>query len=130
VPGKFDFMKQMFKTYIKSIAVFVAGRWVSPRDSREDPDCAVVEVDADLSPTALKFIGLWVALLKKFDNRINTDHPIFMYLGETAEKGLSARVTFTISLRRRPLELQEHEGRPTWKTVKRKPPMLSRGKSI
>ncbi len=126
--GKFDFMKEMLKSYLKSIAVFVAGRWVSPRDSREDPDCAVAEIDADLSPTALNFIGIWVALLKKFDDRINTDHPIFMYLGETAEKGLSARVTFTISLRRRPLELEKDEGRSTWKTVKRKPRMLRGGK--
>jgi len=127
VPGKFDFMKAMLKNYLKSIAVFVAGRWVSPRDSREDPDCAVVEIDADLSPTALNFIGIWVALLKKFDDRINTDHPIFMYLGETAEKGLSARVTFTISLRRRPLELEKDERRSTWR-VQRKQPMLRAGK--
>lgn len=99
--GKGKFMKDVFKAYLKSIAAFVGGRWVSPRDSQDDPHCAVVEIDADLSPAALNFIGIWVALLKQFDQRVNTDHPIFQYLGETAEKGLSARVTFTISLRRR-----------------------------
>lgn len=97
----FNFMKEMFKSYLKSIVAFVGGRWVSPRDSRDDPECAVVEIDVDLSPAALNLIGIWIALLKRFDERVNTDHPIFVYLGETAEKGLSARVTFTISLRRR-----------------------------
>jgi hypothetical protein len=105
--SKFGFVKEMFKAYLKSLVAFVGGRWVSPRDSQDDPECAVVEIDVDLGADALNYIGVWIALLKQFDPRVNTDHPVFRHLGESAERRQSAPVTFTISLRRREEKKEE-----------------------
>lgn len=93
--------KEIAKGYLKSIARFIAARWIDPRDSQEDSECAVTEVDLDLSPDALNYLGAFLLLLRKHDPRVNTDHPVFQYLGEQAEGRKDAEVTFTISVRRR-----------------------------
>ena len=92
---------EMLKVYLKSIGTILGARWVSPRDSIEDPECAVMEVDLDLMPAALNHIGAFLLLLQRFDRRVNTDHPIFRYLGEAAENGEAGIVTITLSLKRR-----------------------------
>ena len=95
-------LKEVFKAYLKSIARFMGARWISPRDTREDdPDVAVMEVDLDLTPDALNFLGAFLLLLARHDPRVNTDHPVFQYLGQRAEKREDAEVTFLISLKRR-----------------------------
>jgi len=93
--------KEIAKGYLKSIARFVGARWIDPRDSQQDSECAVTEVDLDLTPDALNYLGAFLLLLKRHDPRVNTDHPVFQYLGEQAEARQDAAVTFTISVRRR-----------------------------
>ena len=81
-----NLIKGFLKEYLKTIVHFVRARWISPRDSQDDPDCAVVEFDLDLTPDALNYLGAFLLLLRKHDPRVNTDHPVFQYLGEQAEK--------------------------------------------
>jgi len=93
---------EIVKAYLKSIARFVSARWVSPRDTNEnDQECAVMEIDLDLTPDALNFLGAFLLLLAKYDNRVNTDHPVFQYLGEQSQNRKNAEVTFLISLKQR-----------------------------
>jgi hypothetical protein len=94
-------IKEVAKAYLKSIVRFIGARWISPRDSHEDSECAVTEVDLDLTPDALNYLGAFLLLLRKHDPRVNTDHPVFQYLGRQAENREDAAVTFTISVRRR-----------------------------
>lgn len=91
----------MIKGYLTKHVLFVAFRWLSPRASQANPDCAMGEVDLDLGPGIVNYAGAFTLLLQKLDRRVNTDHPIFVYLGECAERGEDAAVTVTISLRRR-----------------------------
>ncbi len=95
------FIKEMAKAYFKTIARFIGGRWISPRDSQDDPECAVVDVDLDLTPDAINYLGAFLLLLRKHDPRVNTDHPVFQYLGQQAEKREDAEVTFTIGVKLR-----------------------------
>lgn len=96
---------EMAKAYLKSIARLVGARWISPRRTPEsDQDCAVMEIDVDLTPDALNFLGLFLLLLAKHDNRVNTDHPVFQYLGQQAQKRQDAEVTFKVSIKRRKTE--------------------------
>lgn len=93
--------KELAKAYLKSIARFVGARWVSPRESHDDPECAVMEIDLDLTPDALNFLGAFIMLLARHDPRVNTDHPVFQYLGTKAENREDASVTFNVSLKER-----------------------------
>jgi len=93
---------EIVKAYLKSIARFVSARWISPRDTPEtDQECAVMEIDLDLTPDALNFLGAFLLLLAKYDPRVNTDHKVFEYLGQQSQKRKNAEVTFLISLKRR-----------------------------
>ena len=88
------------KTYLASRLSLVAFRWLSPRQSQAGPECAVGELDLELGVETVNYAGAFTLILQKLDRRVNTDHPIFKYAGECAEKGESARITATISLRR------------------------------
>ncbi len=90
----------MVKGFLASKLVLVALRWLSPRETQTDPECAVVEIDLELGVETVNYAGAFTLILQKLDQRVNTDHPIFMYAGECAEKGVPAKVTATISLRR------------------------------
>lgn len=94
-------LKEVVKAYIKKIVHFMGARWISPRETDADRDCAVMEIEVDLTPDALNFLGAFLLLLAKHDNRVNTDHPVFQYLGEQAQKRENAEVTFLISLKQR-----------------------------
>lgn len=94
-------IKELAKAYLKSIARFIGARWISPRDTQDDPECAVMEVDLDLTPDALNFLGAFILLLARHDKRVNTDHPVFQYLGEQSQNREDAEVTFMVSLKRR-----------------------------
>jgi len=101
-------LKEMAKAYLKSIARFIGARWISPRKTPEtDQDCAVMEIDVDLTPDALNFLGVFLLLLAKHDKRVNTDHPVFQYLGQQAEKRQDAEVTFKVSIKRRKVKPDE-----------------------
>ncbi|KKN15025.1 hypothetical protein LCGC14_0990270 [marine sediment metagenome] len=104
-----NFMKEVVKAYLKTIIRFVGARWISPRDTKDDPECAVMEVELDLTPDALNFLGAFIMLLARYDPRVNTDHPVFQYLGERAEERENAEVTFLISLKeRKPAEAEKN----------------------
>lgn len=100
-------LKEMAKAYLKSIAKFIGARWISPRETDADRDCAVMEIEVDLTPDALNFLGVFLLLLAKHDNRVNTDHPVFQYLGQQAQEGQDAEVTFLISLKRRKAQAEK-----------------------
>jgi len=99
--GKGGLMWTIVKGYLSSQVALLAFRWLSPRESQDDPDCAVGEVDLDLGPDLVNYAGAFTLVLQKLDKRVNTDHPIFVYLGECAERGEPAAVTVTISVRPR-----------------------------
>lgn len=100
--------KEIAKGYLKSIVRFIGARWISPRDSQEASECVVTEVDLDLTPDALNYLGAFLLLLRKYDQRVNTDHPVFQYLGQQAEKREDAAVTVTISVKRRKTAVGGH----------------------
>lgn len=102
--GKGNLMWNMIKVYLASLVRLVAFRWLSPRQSQDDPHCAVGEVDLELGPNLVNYAGAFTLVLQKLDPRVNTDHPIFVYLGEAAERGTVAAVTVTISVRETPRE--------------------------
>lgn len=92
---------QIAMAYLKTVARFIGMRWIDPRESQQDSEYAVTEVDLDLTPDALNYLGAFLLLLKRWDQRVNTDHPVFQYLGEQAEARKDAEVTFSISVKRR-----------------------------
>lgn len=94
-------IKEVVKAYLKKIFLFIGARWISPREADADRDCAVMEIDVDLTPDALNFTGAFLLLLAKHDQRVNTDHPVFQYLGQQAQKRENAEVTVLISLKQR-----------------------------
>lgn len=94
-------IREVINSYIKKVVHFIGARWISPRDTDTDANCAVMEIDVDLTPDALNFLGAFLLLLAKHDPRVNTDHPVFQYLGQQAQKRENAEVTFLISLKRR-----------------------------
>lgn len=90
----------MVKGFLASRLALVAFRWLSPRETQADPECAVGELDLEVAAGTVNYVGAFTLILQKLDSRVNTDHPIFLYAGQCAEKGESAKVTATISLRR------------------------------
>jgi len=92
---------EVIKAYLASRVAFVGFRWLNPRESQDDPDCAMGAVDLELGPDLVNYAGAFTLVLQRLDRRVNTDHPIFVYLGKCAERGESAAVTVTISVRRR-----------------------------
>lgn len=100
---KWTIWKTVIVAYLKPIVKFIGARWLSPRHSENAPECAVMEIDLDLSPDGLNFLGAFLTGLSKFDSRVNTDHPVFMYLGKQAEMRQDSEIRFTVFLQRRPV---------------------------
>lgn len=82
--------------------VFKRVHWRLPSESPAEAGCIIADVDLDLPPEWVTYIGVGAMVMQMMDSRTDTDHPIFKYMGEQQEKGLPAElsVTFTISRRR------------------------------
>ena len=93
--GAFNFGKAF------SILKFIQGvRWLLPSESEEDEDCAVMEVSVKVEPEAIAMLGLALGGLRMFDSHVDTDHPIFEYLGGQQVKGEPAKLAVTLSIRK------------------------------
>ena len=93
--GGFNFGKAF------SILKFIKGvRWLLPSESDEDEDCAVLQLDVTIEPAAISFLGLALTALRMFDGNVDTDHPIFQYLGEQQVKGEDADLNVTLCIGR------------------------------
>ena len=90
-----------FKERLEEFVIYRSARWLSPRTSQDDPNCAMIEVDIDLKPEPLDELASIVVVLKQFLPNLNTDHPLFVYLGDQSQKGESAAVTLKLSVRPR-----------------------------
>lgn len=74
-------------------------KWVRPSESKGDPDCAIMEFDVELKPEIVKWVSLVIAVLRLWDPHIDTDHPVFAYLGKQRNAHQISRLTFTVSIR-------------------------------
>jgi len=82
---------------------FVKGaRWLRPSQSGEDRDCAVMEFDLELPASWIAMLGIVTTILRKFDGRVDTDHPIFLYLGNRQLQGKASYITMTLSIKKTP----------------------------
>lgn len=76
-------------------------RWVSPRESKADPDCAIMEFDIEFKPETVKWLSLIIAVLRLWDPHIDTDHPVFTYLAKQKKTKQVSHLTLTVSIRPR-----------------------------
>lgn len=76
-----------------------SARWLRPSESSEDQDCAVMEFDLEFSPDAVKMTGFVTFILRLLDSRVDTDHPLFHYLGQQQEKNEASKLTMTVLVR-------------------------------
>lgn len=90
---------EKIKRIIEYLSFVKAARWVSPRESKADPDCAVMEFDVELKPETVKRISLIIAVLRLWDRHVDMDHPVFTYLGEQKNTKQISRITLTLSIR-------------------------------
>lgn len=74
-------------------------RWVRPSESKGDPRCAIMEFDVELKPEIVKWVSLVIAVLRLWDPRVDTDHPVFAYLGKQKNSKQISRLTLTVSIR-------------------------------
>ncbi len=81
-----------------------AARWRRPSESPEYGECAVIEFDIELDASKVAMMGIVTSILRRFDPRVDTDHPIFRYLGERQVQGKPSYVTLTLSIQRTPDE--------------------------
>jgi len=77
-----------------------AARWRRPSESPEAADCAVIEFDMELDAAKVAMMGIVTSVLRRFDPRVDTDHPIFRYLGERQVQGKPSYITLTLTIRR------------------------------
>jgi len=98
---KWQIMWNMAKGALQSLIHIRAFRWLSPRDTKEAAECAIGEVDVDLAPGMMNYLGAFLGVLQKMDPRVNNDHPIFQYIGKTAYHAQNPQLTVTISIKRR-----------------------------
>ncbi len=75
-------------------------RWRRPSESPEDRECAVMEFDLELDASKVAAMGIVTSILRRFDDRVDTDHPIFRYLGERQVQGKPSYITLTLSIQR------------------------------
>lgn len=75
-----------------------AARWMQPSGSPEEGECAVMEFDVELTASTVASIGIVTAILRRMDPRVDTDHPVFQYMGRQHVEGQPSRLTFTISM--------------------------------
>lgn len=92
---------------INFLSFVKAARWIAPSKSPEDADCAVMEFDLELSPETVEMMGIVTAILRKFDPRVDTDHPVFRYLGQQQVAGQPSEITLTLAIK--PTEGAEHD---------------------
>lgn len=85
---------------LQSLAFIKGARWLPPSESKADADCAVMEFDIELGAERVAFMGTVTMVLRYFMPRLDTDHPIFQYLGDQQVKGEPSRVTATLSIKR------------------------------
>lgn len=76
-------------------------RWLIPSESKCGPDCAVLAFDLDVPPGAVAGVGFMTAWLRSFGAEVDTDHPIFEYLGNQQEAYKPSEITVTVSIKRR-----------------------------
>lgn len=84
---------------------FIKGaRWRRPSESPDGEECAVMEFDVELDAKKVATMGIVTSVLRRFDPRVDTDHPIFRYLGERQVQGKPSYITLTLSVKRTPDE--------------------------
>ena len=76
-------------------------RWVTPSKSKGGPRCAIMEFDVELKPETVKWISLVIAVFRLWDRHVDTDHPVFAYLGKQKNSKQISRLTLTVSIRRK-----------------------------
>lgn len=81
--------------------VFKRVHWRLPSESQGDPDCIIADLDVDLPPEWIAYIGVGAMVMQMLDPRTNTDHPVFKYMGEQQEKGKPAELSVTFSISKR-----------------------------
>lgn len=77
-----------------------AARWRRPSESQQDRDCAVMEFDLELQANTVAMMGIVTAVLRRFDPRVDTNHPIFLYMGKQQEANKPSYITLTLTIRR------------------------------
>lgn len=85
---------------LQSLGFIKGARWLPPSESREDADCAVMQFDVELNADIVAKMGIVTMVLRYFMPRLDTDHPVFKYLGDQHVKGQPSRITATLSIKR------------------------------
>lgn len=81
--------------------IFKRVHWRLPSDSLGAPECIIADVDLDLPPEWIAYVGVGATVMRMLDPNTDTDHPVFAYMGEQQEKGEPARLSVTLSISRR-----------------------------
>lgn len=76
-------------------------RWRRPSETRDEANCVILDAEVDLPADAVKWLGISLLFLQRLDPNVDTDHPIFRYMGEQQEAGLESRITVTVAITRR-----------------------------
>jgi len=94
-------VRGLFQSFTKCAGWVKRVRWLVPSESKCGPDCAVLAFDVDVPPGAVAGVGFMTAWLRSFGAEVDTDHPIFRYLGNQQEAYKSSEITVTVSIKRR-----------------------------
>lgn len=76
-------------------------RWKRPSESKESPECAIVDVFLDVPPESSRAWEILLAIVKEYVVAADTDHPIFEYMKLAQMNGRIAGLTLTLSLKER-----------------------------
>ena len=93
-------LRWMTRKAIQYLAMIKDARWLRPSRSPEDEDCAVMEFDVEVPAELVASIGQLTMFLRTLDPSVDTDHPVFRYMGERQIAGENSRLTLTVSMRR------------------------------
>jgi len=78
--------------------IFKRVHWRLPSDSMGAAECIIADIDLDLPPEWIVYIGVAATVMRMLDTNTDTDHPVFAYMGQQQEKGESARLSVTLSI--------------------------------
>lgn len=86
---------------------FRGTRWRAPSDTKESPECAIVEVHLDVPPESSRAWEILLSIVTKWVHGADVDHPIFQYLKLAQLTGQTGALTLTLSLKERDQGLTE-----------------------